>query len=48
MIMNNTNGGSFESVKLDYATPKLVVVSVKTTHSVLVYSNEHTEEEDLF
>ena len=47
-IVMNTNSGSSEEVKLEYVSPKLTVVTLRTEQGILTYSNEHTGEEELF
>ena len=44
----NTNSGSSEEVKQEYVSPNLMVVTLRSEQAILSYSNEHTEEEELF
>ena len=44
----NTTSGSSEEVKQAYVSPNLTVVTIKSEQAILSYSNEHTEEEELF
>ena len=47
-IVMNTNSGSSEEVKQEYVSPIMMVVTIKTEQAILSFSNEHTEEEELF
>ena len=44
----NTNSGASEGVKQEYLSPSLTVVTLKSEQTIMSFSNEHTEEEELF
>ena len=44
----NTNCGLLEEAKKEYVSPSMMVVTIKTELTILSFSNEHTEEEELF
>lgn len=47
-IVMNTNGSIIDPVKQEYVSPCAKIYFIASEQSILVYSNEHTEEEDLF